>query len=339
MPVDLTETEQEVVDLFRRFFRNESPLSRARSAAASDGFDSGLWEEFVALGGHTVSLREPNGGGGTDVDAMLVAAEAGRQLAPIPYVESVTALRLAERAEVAALLELGSREPVDVVTAVRGDRGRLVAVSTAGLVAPHVLAIEGPTAFLVDLRHRGVEREPLRNLGHLPLARIMFDPTAVLGAFPVSDGQQDIARCDRRILTAAMLLGAGQEAQRLVLDHVREREQFDRPIGSFQAVQHRLADRATDLESAWLLVTAAARVPTDADDRRYASAVALHAASAASERAAKESMQLFGGYGFSLEYDVHLYLRHVKSWRVLSADDRLEIDSTPALLRATSNGD
>jgi alkylation response protein AidB-like acyl-CoA dehydrogenase len=86
-----------VVDSFRAFFAKECPATRVRHADSTGGFDEELWARFGELGGPLVSVPEPQGGGGSLLDAVLVGLEVGRSLAPIAYADAVAALRLAER--------------------------------------------------------------------------------------------------------------------------------------------------------------------------------------------------------------------------------------------------
>jgi isovaleryl-CoA dehydrogenase len=114
-----------------------------------------------------------------------------------------------------------------------------------------------------------------------------------------------------RLITAATILGLGQRAFDDVLAYVKERKQFDRPIGSFQTIRHRLADLATELECTRLLVYDVARKTEAAPDQmlpREASMVKLKATEVA-KRTALEGMQMMGGYGYSTEYDMERLVR------------------------------
>lgn len=124
-----------------------------------------------------------------------------------------------------------------------------------------------------------------------------------------------------KALTAAMLVGAGAAACELAVDYVRDRHQFGAPIGSFQAVAHRLADVALDLEGARMLVRRSAwTADHDADRLGTAAAMAFAKAAEAAQRAVSESLHFHGGYGFMLEYDVQLYFRRVKAWALVLGD-------------------
>ena len=114
-----------------------------------------------------------------------------------------------------------------------------------------------------------------------------------------------------RLILAATMLGIGERAFDDALSYVKERRQFGRPIGSFQALQHRLADLATELEAARLLTYwVASKVDEDPDRMlpREASMVKLFVTETA-QKAALEGMQMMGGYGYSSEYDMERLVR------------------------------
>ena len=131
----------------------------------------------------------------------------------------------------------------------------------------------------------------------------------------------ETAVAEWKALLAAWLVGAGRRALRLGVDYAGEREAFGVKVGSFQAIAHRLADVVTDLDAARLLAWEAAWAfdgrATDAP--AYAS-MALIQAAEASGAATRESLHVFGGYGFMLEYDIQLYFRRVKAANLLVGD-------------------
>jgi alkylation response protein AidB-like acyl-CoA dehydrogenase len=116
---------------------------------------------------------------------------------------------------------------------------------------------------------------------------------------------------NERLIIAAQALGMAQRAFDDTLSYVKERKQFGRPVGSFQALKHRLADLATELEATRLLVyDLAARVDADPETLfpREASMCKLKATELA-KRVALEGMQMMGGYGYATEYDMERHVR------------------------------
>jgi alkylation response protein AidB-like acyl-CoA dehydrogenase len=151
----------------------------------------------------------------------------------------------------------------------------------------------------------------------MPAAAVTFAATPLLGFWAAPPDVLRTAAAELGLLRAAELVGAARGALDLVLDHVRSRHQFGRPIGTFQAIQHRLADRAAALEAAKLLVRKAA-LGEGTPWCGYLGAAGLLQAADAADAAARESLQFFGGYGFTLEYDIHLHVRFIKTLRVLA---------------------
>jgi alkylation response protein AidB-like acyl-CoA dehydrogenase len=150
-----------------------------------------------------------------------------------------------------------------------------------------------------------------RETAHLYLDEVEAPEGALLGEVDQGWTQLMAGLNVERLILAATMLGIGQRAFDDALAYVKERRQFGRPIGSFQALQHRLADLATELEAARLLTYwVASRVDDDPDRMlpREASMVKLFVTETA-QKAALEGMQMMGGYGYSSEYDMERLVR------------------------------
>ena len=116
------------------------------------------------------------------------------------------------------------------------------------------------------------------------------------------------------VAAAAELIGAARTMFDMALSYAKEREQFGRPIGAFQAIQHKLANMALANEAAWSAVYYAAMAVDAADaDRHRAAHVAKAAAGAAAKLAAKDGIQIHGGIGYTWEHDLHLFIRRFES--------------------------
>ena len=114
------------------------------------------------------------------------------------------------------------------------------------------------------------------------------------------------------VALAAEMVGTARRLFDMTLAYAKERIQFDVPIGSFQAIQHKLADMALELERATSAVQyAAMTIDAGDDDRHRATHVAKGAAGAAATRAAKDGIQIHGGIGYTWEHDLHLFIRRV----------------------------
>jgi 3-oxochol-4-en-24-oyl-CoA dehydrogenase len=316
--LDRDDAQALVTDLFGGYFRDRSTSAQVRAAAEAGGVDLALWGGLQELGGDRVALADS---GGTMVDASLIGIEAGRYVAPVPYSQSAAGLRLAER------LGLGGHLPATATVCVLRLPELAAREPAEAAAADHLLIVGADTARL----HRCPAQVPVDNLGKVGLCvPALAESAAPLAEAAVTRQAIESWRADLRTLDAALLVGAALRALEMTVEHVQARQQFGRPIGSFQALQHRLADLSTSCRAAELLVYRAASYGDGTGARRYYAAVALSAASTAAVAATRDGLQLFGGYGYSLEYDMHLYLRYAMARSVLSRDARLELDCQPA---------
>ncbi|MBW0103675.1 acyl-CoA dehydrogenase [Pseudonocardia sp. KRD291] len=304
--------------------------------------DRKLWDLLSGqLGVVGLAVPERHGGAGAGpVELAVVAEEMGRRLCGVPYLSSavLAATLLSELAAGPAeqyLPDVGSGRRIATV-AIAGDdgwdlRGTGVvaadsgtAVSgrrrwvTDGPLADLLLVVaEGPRVLAVDAAASGVTVTALGTLDATrPLADVTFDaaPARLLAEGP------DAARAlERALRTAGVVLAAEQAGgARAVLDaavaYAKERVQFGRAIGSFQAVKHLCADLLVDVESAYSAAYRAAWAL--AEDRPDAAAVASMAQAFCSEvfvRAAGDNIQIHGGIGFTWEHPAHRYLRRARS--------------------------
>ena len=175
---------------------------------------------------------------------------------------------------------------------------------------------EGLTMISVPIDAEGMEVRPIETMGGREVNDVFFTDCEV----PVERvlGQEGQAWTQlmaglnvERLILAAMMLGVGERAFDDTLAYVKERKQFDRPIGSFQALKHRLADLATELECCRLLVYDVAR-KVDSDPERMLPREASMAKLKVTETAKKvalEGMQMMGGYGYASEYDMERHVR------------------------------
>ena len=193
-------------------------------------------------------------------------------------------------------------------------------------ISDHVLVVcrttkgdskhEGLSMLFVPTDHPRMEIQPIDTLGgrdtnYLYLSDCEVEADALLGEQDAAWMQLMAGLNVERLILAAIQLGIGQRAFDDTLAYVKERKQFGRPIGSFQALQHRLADIATELEAARLMTYwVASKVDEDPNRLlpREASMVKLKVTETA-QKAALEGMQMLGGYGYSSEYDMERLVR------------------------------
>ncbi|HZO07012.1 MAG TPA: acyl-CoA dehydrogenase family protein [Solirubrobacterales bacterium] len=295
--------------------------------------------------------EEYGGSGGTMLDACLFMEETSRGLAPIGgYATTLIVAGATNRfgteeqkqeilggiargaVEAIAMTEPEAGSDVGALTtsaeAVEGGfvvNGQKVFCSNAH-IADHVLVVcrttrsenkhAGMTMLWVPQGADGMEVVPIETMGgretnHLYFTDCEVPADAVLGEVDQAWTQLMAGLNVERLILAATMLGIAQRAFDDALHYVKERRQFGRPIGSFQALQHRLADLATDLEAARLMTRWVATLTDEDPDRmlpQQASMVKLFVTEVA-KRTTIEGMQLMGGYGYSSEYDMERLVR------------------------------
>jgi len=329
MDLSLTDVQEAIRDGVGRFLAKTSSPDRVR-AAEPLGWDRAVWDGLAGMGVPAMGVAPGLGGGGADLaDLAVVAGQAGAHLAPAPVVEAMVTARLLARFHVTAedwLLHLvDGTGPVTL--ALRPATDGLATLVPGGAVADAVVALDGDDLVVVALP--GERRSPA-NLGSAPLADLRVDAEGRTVLATGSDARQAHGQAldEWRALTAVALAGLGRAAFDIGVRYVTERRQFGVPVGSFQAVQHRLADVATDLDGADLLahkaVWALDRGTGDAD--RLVPMAFAHAGAVA-QAAASAALHLHGGYGFMEEYDVQLYFRRAKAARLVLGDPRRDLQT------------
>ena len=295
--------------------------------------------------------EEHGGSGGSMLDACLFMEETSRGLAPIGgYATTLIVAGATKRfgtseqkddilggiskgaVEAIAMTEPEAGSDVGSLTTsaerVNGGyviNGQKVFCSNAH-ISDNVLVVcrttkgeskhEGLSMIWVPKDHDAMEVKPIDTMGGRETNYLYFTDCevpaeAVLGEVDRGWMQLMAGLNVERLILAATMLGIAQRAFDDVLDYVKERKQFGRPIGSFQALQHRLADMATEIEAARLMTRWVATLTDEDPDRmlpREASMVKLHVTEV-TKRVALEGMQLMGGYGYSSEYDMERLVR------------------------------
>ena len=330
MDLSLSEDQQTLRTAFAEFFDKEATVDRVR-AAEPLGFDQDLWAKLAGTGAVAMGLPEEAGGGGaTNLDLALVAEQYGRRLAPVPFVECAAAGAILAAADATDLLDGvadGSTLPTLALSPPRDGRLPLV---PAGAVAEIVVALDGDR--LIALR-----REP----GPRPRPYVAASPnfgSSPLADWSLTDGERiELAAGPRavqlyqdgvsqwKLLTGAALGGLRASALELGVSYVKARKAFGVIIGSFQAIQHRLADLVVAGDGAQLLMYEAAWAwDTGQPEAAALASMAFLFAADCAFRTCRECLQFHGGYGFTLEYDIQLYFRRAKAWPLALGDSRRE---------------
>jgi len=331
-------------DEARKFLAKQCPPSASRAILEGAGpFDATLWTEMGRLGWIGASVSEDYGGSGLGHLAVcILAEELGRANAPVPFSSSVygaiEAVQVGGTPEQKARWLPGLASGESIGTLALADRlggqdpgkpearladGRLTGTKLAvpdGDIA-HLAVVSamdpqrGPVLCVVDLAAEGVARKAVKTFDPTRShAEIVFTaaPAAVL---PGLDGSTGIRRLVDRfaVMLAFEQVGGADAALEMARAYALERYAFGRPIGSFQAIKHKLADVYVSVEiarsnayyGAWAL-------STDAAELSIAASVARIAASDAGWHAAKENVQVHGGMGYTWEGDAQLFYRRAK---------------------------
>jgi len=346
MNFEFSEDQKLLKDQVRRFLDDNCASSDVREVLDSDDpFNKSLWDGIKDLGIIGTAIPEQYGGTGAGyLELCVVAEELGRAVAPTPFSSSVylaveallqagteeqknlhlPLLASGERIGTLAVQEgVGEIAPSNIAVSAKDGKltGQKIAVPD-GLVADIavVAAKTGSGAdaasvslFIVDLTDASVSREPLetvdptRNLATLTFKDTPADPLGNTGqGWTILENVYDRAA----ILFAFEQLGGAQKALETAVDYAKERYAFGRPIGSFQALKHMMADMYVSTElarsncyyGAWALSSDAAELPE-------AAATARVAATKAYQHCSKNNIQVHGGMGFTWEFDCHLHYR------------------------------
>jgi alkylation response protein AidB-like acyl-CoA dehydrogenase len=323
-------------------------LRHWRDINCKDGFGHGLWKQFGELGLTGICIPERHGGLGLGAtEAALVLEEIGRNLTPSPFLgTAVVATRAIEgtahadrwypdvlsgHAVLALAVDEGSRHSPEQ-TALRAERqgngfvlnGAKQFVVQGGSADMIVAAArtggspgetEGITLFAVAKDATGLDVENVALVDSSKAARLKFDNVrldadAVIGE--VDAGWQPLTRAlsAGRAGAAAELVGVASGASMMTLDYLRQRKQFGKLIGEFQALQHRAAHLYSEIEIARAAAFKAAELLDSGDERAdlYVSVAKAKAADVAS-LAVREGVQMHGGIGMTDEHDIGLFMK------------------------------
>jgi len=326
LKVSLSEDQRAVEVLFSEFFAKTSEPTVVRRAEPL-GFDSELWSKLCALDAPAMGVAVEKGGGGAGLADLVVLGECvGRSIAPVPIIEHTVAVRALPEPSA----ELLAGDEVATIALQSATGGLDWGLIPAGAVARTVVGPCGDATVAVAAEPPGVAPA---NHACMPVAFRNFehDAATTLG----DESVWSRALSEWQILTAASLVGIAAKSLDIGVKYVKSREQFGRPIGSFQAVQHGLADlpgvidgaRLLTFKAAWAMDRSDPTAPTttDVDDNDVddPTSLALMAYLFATEVAAQVTdrvLHYHGGYGFAEEYDIGLYYRRARGWPLVLGD-------------------
>jgi alkylation response protein AidB-like acyl-CoA dehydrogenase len=349
-----SDTERALADSLSSLLADRGGVDKVLARTEStETYDEGLWQAVAGeLGCAGLLIPERDGGAGASFREVCSAAEVlGSAVAPVPFVGSsvvATAALLSMTSDIPADLlrrmadgsvtvtlavpfatapagafpswvRVAGPRPGDAQTGVARLRGTVSGVADALPASVLLVPADGvPNAvYLVDMSAPGVAKAPVVSLDMTrQLCDLSFDdaPGTLIASGAAASQAVDAALTAGAAALAAEQVGLAQRCLDMTLAYVKERRQFARPVGSFQALKHRLAD-------VWVAVSqaraasryAAACLASGDPDAKVAVAIAKAYCSEAAVHAAQECVQLHGGIGFTWEHPAHLYLKRAKA--------------------------
>ncbi len=333
MNFDLSDEQREIKDTAKQFFADRFKAEKVRELAEARSYEDGLTKQMADLGWPGIAISEDDGGQGLGlIELAVLLEESGFACAPSPLLGTAGAALVIsaggsdeQRAE--WLPKLASGEATGAFGGVGpdGDSTLFCDLPTADVA----VVFDGEGALLVPASE--LDSEAVETI----------DATRSYGAVsaPAGDrlpGDADAGRDRLGVAIAAELTGIGQRAMEMAVDYARERKQFDRPIGSYQAVSHRCAAMLLGVEeSRSLTYYASWTADSEPESLPMAAAMASARASDAAWETASSALQVFGGIGFTWEHDLQFWLKRSRVAGRMLGSPREHRDRVAALaLRA-----
>jgi alkylation response protein AidB-like acyl-CoA dehydrogenase len=354
----LSETQELIRATTRKLLEERCPITRVRELIDDPvGFDPGLWSQGADLGWYAMLVPEEYGGAGVSgsglVEAAIISEELGRMVHPGPFqVTNVVAAAVAEYgsddqrkeylpsiasgqtvATWAFLEPNGDWSPASLSLGVaaagsgyvlNGTKTCVQDAASADLFLVTGRASEGPAQFLIPASATGIAIEPLecvdlaRRLFEVRFSDVRVDAAAALG--PVGEAERAIERQMQiaLVLQCAETNGATEQGLAITVQYSKDRVAFGRPIGSYQALKHRMAEHRMWLEASFATTSYASHsVQGHHHDAPAAVRVAKAHVGRWSTAILHDCIQLHGGIGMTWEYDLHLYFRRAIGNEVL----------------------
>jgi len=324
MPIAITDDHQELASTVRGVLTAHKALQAARALLeSSEEPRPSYWGEMADLGWLGIHLPEEYGGSGAGLlELVVVLDELGRQVAPGPFLPTVLASAVIEQCGTAdqkkrllpgladgtrtAALGLGTADLALADGTLEGSAGTVLGGSAADLillrVGDDVVIVPAGAAGLT--LQRGSDLDPTRRSVEATATGVSVDPDDVLPGAAVR------AVALARTLGAAEAVGVSSACVDLAVEYAKQRVQFGRTIGTFQAIKHHCADMLVAAELATAVVWDAARAAQNGGDEfSLVAAMAATLAFAPAVHNAQMNIQVHGGIGFTWEHDAHLYVR------------------------------
>jgi alkylation response protein AidB-like acyl-CoA dehydrogenase len=357
MNFEFTDDQKAIGRTAREFLEARYKLELVRELAGDQrGFTDAQWDAVSELGWPGVLISDEDGGLGLGVVELVVIAEQlGYALAPTPLLSSIAAALLLSAAgtpeqkqrwlpQLASGEKRGALAVWDLHSGWEPDRSELelasgllnaTKIAVADADTADVLIVSGADGahFLVERGADGVTVTAEKSLD--PTRKLYEARFANVPAEPLASGQGGGVAHAYATISAALAaenVGVAQHTMEMAVEYARERKQFDRPIGSYQAVAHRCAQMLLETEGARSLTYGAAwALDHDPQTGLRAASMAKSYAGDAGYRVAASSLQVHGGIGFTWEHDLHFFLKRAKANAHAYGDSRWHRDRVIAL--------
>ena len=351
-----TEEQEELRNIVRAFIEDKSPETAVRDLMETDtGYDEAVWSQMAEqLGLQSLIIPEEYGGQGFGyVELTVVLEEMGRSLICAPFFSSVVlganallhsgnedakakylpGIASGELIATLALAEPSGRWDAQGVTVdasgsgdsvtLTGEKMFVIDGATASLIIVAARSNGGIHLYTVEGEASGLTRESLSTMDQTrKQARLTFDKTPAAHLADTNDFAMISTILDLAAVgLAAEQVGGAQFVMEMAVQYAKDRVQFGRPIGSFQAIKHKCADMLLEVESAksaayyagWCAAEMNDELPSVASlAKAYCSEAYFHCAA--------ENIQIHGGIGFTWEHPAHLYFKRAKSSELLFGD-------------------
>jgi alkylation response protein AidB-like acyl-CoA dehydrogenase len=310
MNFDFSDDQQAIKRTAKDLLADRFKMEHVRELAEAGAYDDDAWKELCELGWPGIFIEEQYGGQGLGiVELVILMEELGYALAPLPFLSNAAAGLLiqtagSEEQKQRWLPGLASGELRGTAGLVRGDEAKLVPDADDA----DLIVLCGGDARLV-VERSAAQVEPVATMDATRrYARVRAD-----GAGEQLEGEHGPAIGAALLAVSAELTGVAQRAMEMAVDYARDRKQFGRPIGAYQAVSHRCAQMLLETEGArsatyWGAWAADAEPET----LELAASMAKAYASDAGWQVCSSSLQVHGGIGFTWEHDLHFFLKRAK---------------------------
>lgn len=352
MDIGLNEEQELLKGAARGFLEKECPEEHVRAMEADEkGYSPELWRKIADLGWHGLMIAPKFGGSGLSFyDLCIVAEEVGRSLLPGPFIPNqavvgllldaglrsqqeryLPAIASGSQIHTYAFTESTGRWSADDVALEPQHTSAGVVLNGSKLFVPDaqvadviwVIARSGKgfLAAAVPRTAQGVRIAPLKTMTGEKLAELALDNVTVTSAEVIETPTLEGFSNRAMVLECAYLVGLVEKDFEITVEYAKQRVAFGRPIGAFQAIQHKAADMVTDLDGMRFITYRAAAAISDRDrSANLKVAMAKAWCSEASRRVIAHGQQIHGAIGFTKEYPIQLYFRRQKHGELFWGD-------------------